>query len=161
MGMLMDFLDFPYKWILLLKLMEWMFQYWLLTSNRCTVGTSYSARPSIEQSILFTKTGWPDHVSENLKTYWNRRHELTTEGNCIMWGLRVIVPKSLQTLVMQELHQEHQGIAKVKTIVRSYVWPNLDRYLEQTAKNCLPRQQVKNIPAVAPLHPWVRPSKPW
>ena len=35
------------------------------------------------------------------------------------------------------------------------------QYLEQTAKNCLPCQQVKNIPTVAPLHPWVWPSKPW
>ena len=40
-------------------------------------------------------------------------------------------------------------------------WPKLDQRLEETAKNCLSCQQVKNAPAVAPLHPWVWPSKPW
>ena len=110
----------------------------------------------------FTKSGWPLNVSETLKPYWTKRHELTIEGNCVMWGIRVIIPQKFQTQVVQELHQEHQGIAKMKSIARSYVWwPNLDQCLEKIAKNCLSCQQVKNVPAVAPLHPWVWPSKPW
>ena len=52
--------------------------------------------PVLSKVFHFTKTGWPDHVSENLKSYWNRRHELTTEGNCVMWGLRVILPKNFR-----------------------------------------------------------------
>ena len=50
----------------------------------------------------------------------------------------------------------------VTLILLFYVWwPNLDQCLEKTAKNCLSCQQVNNVPAVAPLHPWVWPSKPW
>ena len=79
-----------------------------------------------------------------------------------MWGIRVIVPGKFQTRIVQELHQEHQGIARMKSIARSYVWsPKLDQRLEKTARNCLSCQQVKNVSAVAPLHPWVWPSKPW
>jgi len=79
-----------------------------------------------------------------------------------MWGIRVIVPKKYQDQVLNELHQEHQGIARMKAVAKSHVWwPKLDQCLEQVAKNCLPCQQVKNIPSPAPLHPWVWPSRPW
>ena len=119
-----------------------------------------TCRDSVLSKVLrFTKSGWPQNVSETLKPYWNK---LTVEGNCVMWGIRVIVPEKFQAKVVQELHQEHQGIAKMKSIARSYIWwPNLDQCLEKTVKNCLSCQQVKNVPAVAPLHPWVWPSKPW
>ena len=79
-----------------------------------------------------------------------------------MWGIRVIVPIKYQNQVLNELHQEHQGIAQMKAVAKSHVWwPKLDQCLEQVAKNCLPCQQVKNIPSPAPVHPWVWPSRPW
>jgi len=50
----------------------------------------------------------------------------------------------------------------MKAVAKSHVWwPKLDQCLEQVAKNCLPCQQVKNIPSPAPVHPWVWPSRPW
>ena len=126
------------------------------------LGQATCRDPVLSKVLHFTKSGWPQNVSENLKPYWNKRHELTVEGNCVMWGIRVIVPEKFQTRIVQELHQEHQGIARMKSIARSYVWwPKLDQRLEKTARNCLSCQQVKNVPAVAPLHPWVWPSKPW
>ena len=33
--------------------------------------------------------------------------------------------------------------------------------LEKCVQNCLPCQSVQNAPAVAPLHPWLWPSRPW
>jgi len=48
----------------------------------------------------FTKSGWPLNVSETLKPYWTKRNELTIEGNCVMWGIRVIVPQKFQTRVV-------------------------------------------------------------
>jgi len=61
-----------------------------------------------------------------------------------------------------ELHQKHQGMARMKAVARSHVWwPQIDQCLEQVAKNCLSCQQVKNVLSPAPLHPWVWPLKPW
>jgi len=60
------------------------------------------------------------------------------------------------------MYQEHQGIARMKAVARSHVWwHNLDQCLEQVVNNCLPYQQVKNVPLPAPLHTWMWPSKPW
>ena len=44
------------------------------------------------------------------------------EGDCLLWGIRVIVPKKLQEDVLKELHRDHQGIARMKANARSYVW---------------------------------------
>ena len=35
--------------------------------------------------------------------------ELTVEAGCLLWGMRVIVPKHLQQLVPKELHLSYPG----------------------------------------------------
>ena len=50
----------------------------------------------------------------------------------------------------------------MKSVAQSYMWwPGLDKDLESLAKTCQLCQVVKQAPPVAPLHPWVWPSKPW
>ena len=84
------------------------------------------------------------------------------EQGCILWGIRVIIPPSLQPQVLEELHHTHAGIVRLKAIARSYVWwPHLDQDLEKLAKSCTQCQSYRNMPAAAPLHPWLWPSKPW
>ena len=116
----------------------------------------------LSKVLMFTKNGWPLQVSEPLKPYWNRQLELSLEGDCVMWGNRVIVPKKWQKTVLEELHQVHFGIARTKAIARSYVWwPELNKQIEAMTKSCTHCQKVKNAPSVAPLHPWNWPSMPW
>ena len=108
-----------------------------------------------------TEQGWPAQITEPLKPFWHRRHELTLEDDCIMWGTRVIVPCKLQEKALQELHEVHFGIARTKAIARSYVlWPKLDNDIESLMKSCTHCESVRNSPPVAPLHPWNWPSKP-
>ena len=87
---------------------------------------------------------------------------MTVEGGCLLWGMRVVVPKKLQSAVMDELHRDHPGITRMKAVARSHAWwPSIDQDVEELAKSCLPCQEVKQAPAVAPLHPWIWPTKPW
>ena len=62
--------------------------------------TSYD--PILSKVLQYTKQGWPDKVDEPLKPYWNRRAELTLEDDCIMWGIRIVVPAKLQEKVLEE-----------------------------------------------------------
>ena len=118
--------------------------------------------PILSKVVTFTRNGWPSIVPENLRPYWTRRNELTVEGDCLMWGIRVVVPAKLQEHVLQELHKEHPGASRMKALARSYLWwPGLDKCLEEKAKSCLSCQEVKNNPSVAPLHPWIWPTQPW
>ena len=63
---------------------------------------------------------------------------------------------------MQELHNSHPGVTRMKSIARSYVWwPKIDHQIETLVKSCITCQSTRDMPPVAPLHPWVWPAKPW
>ncbi len=126
------------------------------------LGQATRSDPILSKVWHYTRTRWPENVQDCLKPYWNRRHELTIEGACVLWGIRVIIPKKLQNQVLEEVHREHSGIVRMKSIARSYMWwPGVDKQLELAAKSCTSCQSVKSKPAVAPLHPWLWPSTPW
>ena len=110
----------------------------------------------------YVREGWPSGLPDEFKPYLNRRQELSTEGDCLMCGNRVVIPQKLRSRIVDELHQGHPGMARMKSVARSYLWwPGLDKELEECVQNCVPCQTVKSAPALAPLHPWVWPSKPW
>ena len=112
--------------------------------------------------LQFTKYGWPTAVNESLLPYFNKRQEITVEGGCLLWGIRVVVPETLQKRVLDELHKDHQGIVRMKSKARSYVWwRGVDQNIEKVVRSCLACQKVKNTLPVAPLHPWLWPTKPW
>ena len=119
--------------------------------------------PVLARVLNYTLTGWPNYVSsEELKPYFTRRHELTADQGCVLWGMRVIIPPSLRNRLLQELHEEHPGIVAMKSIARSYVWwPNLDAEIELIVKSCEVCQAVQKAPSSAPLYPWRWPTRVW
>ena len=126
------------------------------------VQTATRNDPLLSKILLFTKQGWPTQVQDEFKPFFSRRQELSVEDECLLWGIRVIIPKKLQQHVLQELHRDHPGMTRMKCLARSFLWwPGLDKDIENLVKSCLPCQSEKPSPAAAPLHPWVWPTKPW
>jgi hypothetical protein len=79
-----------------------------------------------------------------------------------MWGIRVIVPASLRSSVLSQLHETHPGVVRMKSLARQHVWwPGIDSDIEQLSKSCTSCAVNRDNPAVAPLHPWSFPEKPW
>lgn len=107
--------------------------------------------------------GWPNYVMcGELKPYFMRRHELSVDQGCFLWGMRVVILSSLRNRLLQELHEEHPGIVVMKAIARSYTWwPNLNVEIELTGKTCEVCQAVRNSPPSAPLCPWRWPTRVW
>ena len=64
--------------------------------------------------------GRPAGVDAKLKPFLGRRLELSVQSGCLMWGRRVVIPLSLRTKVLQQLHSGHSGIVRMKGIARSY-----------------------------------------
>ena len=79
-----------------------------------------------------------------------------------MLGICVVIPHKLQRRVLEELHQDHPGIVRMKSVTRSYCWwSHMDQDIEALVQACQPCQLTRNTPSAAPLHPWLWPSKPW
>ncbi|XP_060780909.1 uncharacterized protein K02A2.6-like [Neoarius graeffei] len=94
--------------------------------------------------------------------YLSRKTELSIQSGCLLWGRRVVIPPTLRKTVLQQLHAGHSGIVRMKELARSFFWwPGVDREIESVAKCCHTCQRVRNIPQLAPLHPWEFPEEPW
>lgn len=118
--------------------------------------------PILSKVYEFTRHGWPNNVPHCLKEFEGKIHELSIHGYCVMWGIRVIVPRKYQQTVLKELHQGHLGVVKMKSLARSYIWwPGIDKEIEDTVKSCAGCQEIQKSPSLAPLHPWEWPATPW
>ena len=107
--------------------------------------------PILSKVLWYTKQCWPDKEEKILKPYWNRQTELILEGDCVMWGITVVIPAKLQEQILQELHRVHLGILKTKTSARSHVWwPGIDSKIEALIKSSERCQAVRNSPPAAP-----------
>lgn len=120
--------------------------------------------PTLAKVMQATMSGWPAkrEIDTELLPYFNKRDELTVHDGCLLWGGRVIVPPKLQQRVLEELHEGHVGIVKMKGLARSYFWwPGLDRQIESTCKACEGCALTQSNPPSAPVHRWEFPEKPW
>ena len=63
---------------------------------------------------------------------------------------------------MQELHNDHLGMVRMKGVARSYFWyPGIDKDIEMEVNGCEACQTFRADPPSAPLRPWKTPSMPW
>ena len=105
---------------------------------------------------------WSHNKQDYMKPFYSRRNEISVHQGCLMWGIRVIIPTKLREQVLEELHEGHMGIVKMKSVARSFVWwPGIDLDVERVSKSCVSCQQTSHMPPVAPIHPWVFPPGPW
>lgn len=106
--------------------------------------------------------GWPLTVKDTEKPYFVRKHDLSVELGCLVYKYRIVIPQSLQKQVLDEIHDGHLGMNKMKNLSRNYVyWPNLDRDIEDLCRRCTACCTVRDAPPHAPLHPWEFPLHPW
>lgn len=119
--------------------------------------------PTMSQVLQFVRQGWPDSCREkSLQPYTQRKNELSVHEGCVLWGSRVILPRSVRSAVLAELHQGHPGMSRMKSLARMYVWwPGLEKDIEAEVSACRSCQMSQAAPPVAPLHPWAWPSRPW
>ena len=67
---------------------------------------SHATRVDPVLSRVFVRQGWPQHVEDlRLQPFCNRRFELSVERDCLLWGLRVIIPTQYQEDMLEELHR--------------------------------------------------------
>ena len=90
-----------------------------------------------------------------------RKAKLSVENDRLLWGMRVVIPKSLQDVLLRSLHDNHPGVTRMKALARSYFWWNgLGNDIECLGKSCGRCQALKSNSPPAPLHPWARPDAP-
>ena len=111
---------------------------------------------------MFSKDGQKKKQGEPFILYECRKNELSVQDGVLLWGSRIVVPPKMRNCVLDELHETHQGIVKMKGLARGYVWwPGMDGDIEKVVKTCDTCQSLRHHPPSAPLHPWEWPKQPW
>ena len=118
--------------------------------------------PVLSKVWSLTLNGWPSHADPEIQPYFSRRSELSVEDGVILWGLRVIIPAPMRERLLDELHEEHPGMFRMKALARSHVWwPGIDQDIERKVKSCQSCVKTSSNPPTAALQPWTWASKPW
>ena len=116
----------------------------------------------LSKVMRYLQNGWPEMVTAELQPYEAKKTELTIENHTLLWGMRVVIPRKLQAKVLSELHQNHPGMSRMKSLARSHVWwPNIDRDIEACVRACECCQAIKQSIPLAPMQPWTWPERPW
>ena len=101
-------------------------------------------------------------MDSDLKPFFQRQDQLTTEAGCILCEIRVVIPAKLSKQVLDELHAGHPGIVRMKSLARLHVWwPGIDTEIEMLVRHCGTCQSIRNSQPPTILHPWAWPNKPW
>ena len=89
--------------------------------------------------------------------FQRRLTELSVEDGRLLWGNRVVIPKSLTEMVLNELHQAHPGITRMTALARSYVWwPGMDNDIENAVKCMSGAPDDDIISPVTPMGEYIK-----
>ncbi|XP_065189626.1 uncharacterized protein K02A2.6-like [Sycon ciliatum] len=132
------------------------------TIIKADVVKSETARdPELSKVLYYVVNGWPSSVPQSFRSYHNKRDELSAEDGILLWGQRVVIPKSLRMVLLRDLHTEHFGMVKTKQMARRYLWwPNVDQEIEMLIKACAQCQESAKCPP-AKSGTWSWPNGPW
>lgn len=125
--------------------------------------TAQQEDSTCRQLISFCKQGWPDRpqLQGHLSPYWQVRGELTLHEDLLLYGNRIVVPKSLQAMTLQKIHNGHQGIQRCRLHTSSAVWwPGVSKDIERVVTSC-PICAKASTPHKEPLMYSPLPNHPW
>ena len=133
----------------------------IITASRIREATR--GDPVLSHVLHFVLHGWPaeENTPEELRYYPAKREEFTVEDGCLLRGNRVLIPSKYQQ-VLSELHLNHPGMVRMKSLARLQVWwPNLDSDIEQTVRDCSDCQANRCKTPLKVNNPWIWPTRPW
>lgn len=90
--------------------------------------------------LSLVTNGFPktkDSTSSEVKSYWNVRNRLSFEGPLVMLEERIVIPTSLRSKVLTNLHSAHQGASSmVRRATQSIYWPGMEADIHKKRFSC-------------------------
>ena len=112
--------------------------------------------------VSCVRQGWRADIKRRFPDFYKRREEisLTCDG-ILCFNDRTIVPPSLRSAVLDDLHSGHMGIEKMKSLARlTCWWPELNADLCRIAKSCKDCTH-KSRASPSQWTPWPMSSESW
>ena len=111
------------------------------------------------------RQGWPDlkqKVPSSIRAFWPFRDELVVDNRIIFKGTKVVIPKSMRTLMLQRTHASHQGPEACVRRARDVMfWPGMASEVRHLASQCATCNDYKTKQQKEPLLSPEIPTTPW
>jgi len=126
------------------------------------VGEETRKDTTLSKVLQYAQKGWPNgNTDQDVEPFYQCQTELSINEGCLLRGSRLIIPQRIRNLILEELHQGHVGMTKMKQTARNYVWwPDLDRDIERMSQACEKCNSVQNKPSSI-THHWAPAEVPW
>lgn len=123
------------------------------------------ADENLQKVIQRCVKGWPRHskgLEPEIAPFFGRRNEFSIIEECLFFMHRIVIPKKLQKKILDELHDGHPGVERMKLVARSKVyWPMIDNDIENTVRRCDLCAVNAKSPKKTSLQAWPIPKTPW
>ena len=87
----------------------------------------------LQQLKIFITNGWQKQkcdLTGEILSYWSFQKELSVINETIYKGHRIFIPKLMRQEILENLHQSHMQISKIKAGARETVyWPNINHHI--------------------------------
>nr|CAD2177516.1 unnamed protein product [Meloidogyne enterolobii] len=105
--------------------------------------------------------GWlKKNENPQLAAFHPKRDAISEIEGCLVYGQRMIIPKSLQSRILKTLHIAHPGIVRMKAIAKEHVyWPGIGREIERIVRQCEQCQGAAKTATKTLLTPWTAPKE--
>ena len=76
-------------------------------------------------------------LPRELHNFWNYREDLSMENGLITKGARLVIPSTLRSKVLEQIHEGHLGIEKCMLKAREAVfWPGISNDIREAVEKC-------------------------
>ncbi|KAB0793818.1 hypothetical protein PPYR_13438 [Photinus pyralis] len=110
---------------------------------------------ALQNVIKFCENGWPKSITklaQNVKIYYNKRNSIVYEDGLLFIDKAIIVPNTMQEVILRKVHSSHLGISKTKQRAKSlFYWPGINSDIEGLISNCKVCQRYRNRNAREPM----------
>ena len=121
--------------------------------------------PQLAKLTTSIKNGWPESVKETdaeIQEFFNFREQLIIQDDIVYKGERIVVPSTLRSDYLKQIHQGHPGLVAMKNRVRDiFYWPSLSRDVNALVSQCSVCNAYKRHQQKEPLRIHEVPVRPW
>lgn len=99
---------------------------------------------------------------QSVRDFYDVRGELSELDGLIVRGSRIVIPVNMREMVLDRIHDGHQGLTKCRErALQSVWWPKMRQDISTKVQQCQFCTENRHTQRKEPLLPSVLPSRPW
>lgn len=119
----------------------------------------------LKQIKSYCVNDWPkdkEKCPPEIRYFYGLKDEILLDDGLLFYNERLIVPKKMHKLILNQLHEPHFGLTKTKQRARfSVFWQNINNDIEQIVINCRVCQENSRKERKEPMISHEIPNKPF